>query len=176
MNIFARETKETEELNAKLREKKLHRDEVSEKQSGLSDLKKSVKHISRLCNLLNLIYLGKRLWKARKPSPGKTSIIMCLGRMVQFAFCMMSVVTSSQGPWPHSWGLAVLVIRTLFRWFFKFVLMIIRKNNLPWRPSTEEEYRCCQRRCFSTRSTSGFWLCSRDCLWYVICLASTLPF
>jgi hypothetical protein len=45
INIFARETKETKELNAVLREKKLHRDVVAEKQSGLSDKKESVKPI-----------------------------------------------------------------------------------------------------------------------------------
>ena len=126
--------------------------------------------------LLKFIHLGKRMWEARKPSPGKTSTIMCLGRMALFASYMTFVVTSSRGPWPHSWGLVVLVIRTLFKALFKFVLMIPREDYLPWRPCTEEEHRCHQRRCFSTRSTFGFWLCPRDCLWYVTCLASTLPF
>ena len=68
--------------------------------------------------LLKLIHLGKRMWKARKPSLGKTSIIMCLGRMALFASYMTSVVTSSRGPWPHSWGLVVLVIWTIFNDFW----------------------------------------------------------
>jgi ATP-binding cassette subfamily G (WHITE) protein 2 (SNQ2) len=45
VNIFARETKETKELNARFREKKLHRDDVREKESELLDQKKSVKQI-----------------------------------------------------------------------------------------------------------------------------------
>ena len=83
--------------------------------------KSQSKQISWLSNL-KLIHLGKRMWKARKLSPGKTSIIMCLDRMALFASYMMSLVTSSQGPWRHSWGLVAPVIRTLFWWLFEFVL------------------------------------------------------
>jgi hypothetical protein len=52
INIFARETKETKGLNAKLREKKLLKDGVREKQSGQLDQKKSVKNKSVDCIIL----------------------------------------------------------------------------------------------------------------------------
>ena len=47
--------------------------------------------------------------------------------------------------------------------------MISRENYLSQArcPCTEEEHWCYKRRCFSTRTTFGFWLCTRDCLWYV---------
>lgn len=52
INIFAKETKETKELNAKLREKKFHRDNVREKQGAVSEQKRLVKQIGSLLSFL----------------------------------------------------------------------------------------------------------------------------
>ena len=118
---------------------------------------------------------GKRISKARKPSPGKTSTTVCQGRVVLFVSSTMSAVMSNREPWPHSWELVVLVIRT-FCSFLSLYWWYNRQDYLPWCSCTEEEHRCYQRRHFSTWSTFVFWLCPGYCLWYVKCLPSTLPF
>lgn len=54
INIFAKETKETKELNAKLHERKFHRDNGREKQGALPEQRKLVKQIRSVSSFLSI--------------------------------------------------------------------------------------------------------------------------